>query len=592
MLGFVAFSTAHSKGQLQRPVLWLLLLLLVPSAFCVGSRHPEGSSSPHDILPLQALPVLTPDADVPPVFLNGAWDPSRVGGGGGRNAYIAAVLSKDVYVKHVIDPRDGSAARRNFSRFATQFCRSMYNLGADECEAVSGPRSLVWAVLRAGRSVLLVVRGSNTPQNWLADVASIRTLNVADLGGGPAGVNVAAGFYRVFEANRRPLVARVRKAMRGAAAAAAAAAEAAAEAAAGTTGAASLATKAAGPATRLYSSGSSSPKEGAGGDGGGGGGGGSSSNSSSGSGGSAAVDKGGARLWVLGHSLGGAVALMAAAHLEAAHGLRAAGVFTFGCPRTGDSSWAAAYRLADVTLRLDNTGDIIPGLPLGATWRHVGAQAVLQNCHAAPPPPQQQQPSQLQQQAAGEVLQQPLQQQAAPASSASAGGPQQEAQELQQLLLWRRGQLLRLQQQQDREQQQQEEGHMLPAQQQQQQERYEQQLLLLQQLQQLQKQLQDLQQQEKQPEQGVSQAVSFPVPGWLRDHMIQTYVHVMWNCLPNSERKLVPGPDDVYGLVYGKTLPYNETTVYGDSYYDDADGDGDGWGEVLGGGSVDGGASR
>lgn len=33
---------------------------------------------------------------------------------------------------------------------------------------VSGAESLVWAVLRAGPSVLLVIRGSNNPQNWIA----------------------------------------------------------------------------------------------------------------------------------------------------------------------------------------------------------------------------------------------------------------------------------------------------------------------------------------------------------------------------------------------------------------------------------------
>ena len=65
-----------------------------------------------------------------------------------------------------------------------------------------GASDLVWAVVGAGpRSALLVFRGSNTPQNWISDVTSFHTTNVADFGG-EAGANVAAGFYKVGRRRR------------------------------------------------------------------------------------------------------------------------------------------------------------------------------------------------------------------------------------------------------------------------------------------------------------------------------------------------------------------------------------------------------
>lgn len=67
---------------------------------------------------------------------------------------------------------------------------------ASACRAVAGTQALVWALVRAGPSVLLVVRGSNSPENWITDVTSLRTTNVGDFGGGTAGTNVAAGFYK------------------------------------------------------------------------------------------------------------------------------------------------------------------------------------------------------------------------------------------------------------------------------------------------------------------------------------------------------------------------------------------------------------
>lgn len=63
--------------------------------------------------------------------------------------------------------------------------------------AIQGSAALVWGWVRAGRDVLVVFRGSNSPQNWITDVTSLHTRRVSDFGGGAAGTNVAAGFYNV-----------------------------------------------------------------------------------------------------------------------------------------------------------------------------------------------------------------------------------------------------------------------------------------------------------------------------------------------------------------------------------------------------------
>lgn len=40
--------------------------------------------------------------------------------------------------------------------------------------------------------------------------------------------------------------------------------------------------------------------------------------------------------------------------------------------------------------------------------------------------------------------------------------------------------------------------------------------------------------------------VDFPFPVSFREHWIETYVQVMWSCLPEADQELVPGPQDVY----------------------------------------------
>jgi triacylglycerol lipase len=98
-------------------------------------------------------------------------------------------------------------------------------------------------------------------------------------------------------------------------------------------------------------------------------------------------------IFLVGHSLGGALAVVAAWRLTGnsqeladwiPHGAgidvgRIAGVLTYGMPRAGDEAFEAAYRLRGLwqrTARLEYGSDIIPSLPPAATgqlaFRHVG----------------------------------------------------------------------------------------------------------------------------------------------------------------------------------------------------------------------------
>lgn len=78
-------------------------------------------------------------------------------------------------------------------------------------------------------------------------------------------------------------------------------------------------------------------------------------------------------LWITGHSLGGALAVLAAARLHM-HGL-APRTVTFGQPRTGSSAFATRFdaELPQRLLRFINQSDLIPRLPPGSAYRHCGA---------------------------------------------------------------------------------------------------------------------------------------------------------------------------------------------------------------------------
>jgi hypothetical protein len=64
-------------------------------------------------------------------------------------------------------------------------------------------------------------------------------------------------------------------------------------------------------------------------------------------------------LFITGHSMGGALAQMAAYRL----GPRSPVVVTFAAPRCGDATFAAALGIAAQVIRYENQGDIVPTVP-------------------------------------------------------------------------------------------------------------------------------------------------------------------------------------------------------------------------------------
>ncbi|MBI3822047.1 MAG: lipase family protein [Planctomycetes bacterium] len=66
------------------------------------------------------------------------------------------------------------------------------------------------------------------------------------------------------------------------------------------------------------------------------------------------------RFWVTGHSLGGALAILAGMRLHE-EGVEVSGVYTFGAPAIGDSTFAGAYK--PPLHRIENTCDVICHLP-------------------------------------------------------------------------------------------------------------------------------------------------------------------------------------------------------------------------------------
>ena len=77
------------------------------------------------------------------------------------------------------------------------------------------------------------------------------------------------------------------------------------------------------------------------------------------------------KIWIAGHSLGGALATLAAKRLEPPYAPHAA--YTFGQPRVGDPAFAQGYR--ETLYRFVNNRDIATNFPLPGIfnrYRHVG----------------------------------------------------------------------------------------------------------------------------------------------------------------------------------------------------------------------------
>ena len=79
------------------------------------------------------------------------------------------------------------------------------------------------------------------------------------------------------------------------------------------------------------------------------------------------------RIYVTGHSLGGALAVLWAAS-QSEHPKRIAGVYTFGAPRVGTSAFARCYDelFKERTFQFQNRLDMVPKVPNRYFWRHVG----------------------------------------------------------------------------------------------------------------------------------------------------------------------------------------------------------------------------
>ena len=81
-------------------------------------------------------------------------------------------------------------------------------------------------------------------------------------------------------------------------------------------------------------------------------------------------------LYFTGHSLGGALAILAAERAMSELSVTATAVYTFGSPRTGGTDFFARYgtELADRTFRLVYANDIVPAVPLTirGNFLHVG----------------------------------------------------------------------------------------------------------------------------------------------------------------------------------------------------------------------------
>ncbi|MEN9867737.1 MAG: hypothetical protein RL748_3327 [Pseudomonadota bacterium] len=71
------------------------------------------------------------------------------------------------------------------------------------------------------------------------------------------------------------------------------------------------------------------------------------------------------RIWLTGHSLGGALAVVMAAVLASVSQHAVAGVYTYGQPRVGDPSFVTSYqnKLGNITFRHVNDRDIVPHVP-------------------------------------------------------------------------------------------------------------------------------------------------------------------------------------------------------------------------------------
>ncbi len=89
------------------------------------------------------------------------------------------------------------------------------------------------------------------------------------------------------------------------------------------------------------------------------------------------------KFWFSGHSLGAALAVLAAARFQDKTAVQ--GVYTFGCPQIGNRDYAESYTIP--IYRIVNNNDIIPMLPSSIIYDHIGQFIYIDNeghLHNAP----------------------------------------------------------------------------------------------------------------------------------------------------------------------------------------------------------------
>ena len=85
-------------------------------------------------------------------------------------------------------------------------------------------------------------------------------------------------------------------------------------------------------------------------------------------------ERGSRALWLTGHSLGGALAALAAARCAVERNWPVSGLHTFGQPRVGNRTFAANLErsLTNRYFRFTNNQDSVPGIPSSWFYRHAG----------------------------------------------------------------------------------------------------------------------------------------------------------------------------------------------------------------------------
>jgi triacylglycerol lipase len=89
------------------------------------------------------------------------------------------------------------------------------------------------------------------------------------------------------------------------------------------------------------------------------------------------LDRGNRTVWITGHSLGGALAVMCAAQARLAAGIPVQGVYTFGQPRVGTEEFSMELQaaLGSRIFRFINNRDIVPRVPLfSMRFNHCGTE--------------------------------------------------------------------------------------------------------------------------------------------------------------------------------------------------------------------------